>query len=396
MHDTLSGHVAKFCSELRRNSIAIGPAEIRDALLALDTISLVQEEDFRQALRLTLCSSPEEQEKFDRLFRLYFHAPRKSDKGIRIFEEAAVRSKKRKEKDARQSGRTEDREHTESDSRQQTPGHVYEAEGNRTKEEGKAFSLAARVSIRKSNRTVSLRIPEEKEEQLISSVRAFIRTLRRRQSRRFVPVKRGPIVDLRRTLRQSVAYEGEALLVAHKARARKEAKFVVLCDGSRSMAGVAERVLQFAWALTHAAKQVEVFLFSTHLTRITTQMRQARLYGKPELTVYENEWGSGTRIGESLTSFVTSYGARLLGRDTVVIIASDGLDTGASRELACMMRRIQSRTAGIIWLNPFLSIPGYRPETKGMKAALPFIDGFVAVDSIFACSRWTEHIQTRR
>lgn len=395
IRSTLSQHVAAFCRELRQNNVAVGPAEIRDALRALDAVSVAREEDFREALRLTLCSSPDEQERFDRLFRLYFHAPRKSGQSLSIMEEAVDRPVKQQAKTAAPETEKNNREATSSHAFWPLPGHESKA-GDQAKEEAVAFSLAARVSVQANNRTVSLRISEEKEEQLLACARAFIRALRHRESRRFVSAKHGGTVDLRRTLRQSLAYEGEPLLLARKERANREARFIVLCDGSRSMAGAAERVLQFAWALFRAARQVEVFLFSTDLTRITGQLTRARMHGAPELTVRENEWGSGTRIGESLSSFVTAYGGRLLQRDTIVIIASDGLDTGTSQEMQRAMGRIRERTAGVIWLNPFLSIPGYRPEAKGMKTALPFIDAFVPVDSIFTCSRWARHIQMRR
>jgi uncharacterized protein with von Willebrand factor type A (vWA) domain len=142
------------------------------------------------------------------------------------------------------------------------------------------------------------------------------------------------------------------------------------------MAPFAGRFLQFAYALTRKARRVEVFLFSTQIRRITDQLRMDGKGRLPTLTGLGMEWGGGTRIGESLERFLKDYGGCMLGKDTLVTIASDGLDTGEADRLARSMAEIRRRSAGVIWLNPLLALRGYRPETEGMKAALPHIDIF--------------------
>ena len=80
-------------------------------------------------------------------------------------------------------------------------------------------------------------------------------------------------------------------------------------------------------------------------------------------------WGGGTDIGDSLRVFLQQYGDRVLSRDTLVIVASDGLDAGATGVLRDAMRELHGRAAGVMWLNPLLDSAGYEPTAAGM--ALP-------------------------
>jgi uncharacterized protein with von Willebrand factor type A (vWA) domain len=51
------------------------------------------------------------------------------------------------------------------------------------------------------------------------------------------------------------------------------------------------------------------------------------------------------------------------------------------------MEEIQRRAALVIWLNPLLGNPGYRPQTRGMQAALPFVDVFAAAHNAASLRR---------
>ena len=73
---------------------------------------------------------------------------------------------------------------------------------------------------------------------------------------------------------------------------------------------------------------------------------------------------------------MTRYGRSLLGRRTIVIILSDGLDQGEIEPLERAMRSLQRRARRVVWLNPLLESSRYAPEARGMKAALPFVDEF--------------------
>jgi uncharacterized protein len=136
-------------------------------------------------------------------------------------------------------------------------------------------------------------------------------------------------------------------------------------------------LLAFALALKRVAPRTEVFAFNTSLTRLTPWLTPAKIASTLErLAAGVPDWGGGTRIGECLADFAERRGA-VDGR-TVVVILSDGLDRGDTERLRAAMRRIKARARKVVWLNPLLRDPRYRPEAEGMEAALPYLDHFAA------------------
>jgi hypothetical protein len=93
------------------------------------------------------------------------------------------------------------------------------------------------------------------------------------------------------------------------------------------------------------------------------------------------DWSGGTRIGESLAEFNARW-SHLLDRRTIVIVLSDGWDCGEPDVLAIELLRIRRRAGRVIWLNPLLGNPAYQPLTRGMAAALPFLDHFAAAHNL--------------
>jgi len=69
---TLTKRVQWFCHKLREHQFNIGSEETMLSLRAIETINIADEESFKFALRLILCSKKEEQEIFDRLFQQFF------------------------------------------------------------------------------------------------------------------------------------------------------------------------------------------------------------------------------------------------------------------------------------------------------------------------------------
>ena len=81
----------------------------------------------------------------------------------------------------------------------------------------------------------------------------------------------------------------------------------------------------------------------------------------------------------------------MLDSKTIVIILSDGWDTGNMDILKKSMEFIQARSKKIIWLNPLAGYSSYRPDVAGMQTAMPFIDVFAPVhnaESLRKLGRW--------
>src|SRR2546428_435798 len=216
-------------------------------------------------------------------------------------------------------------------------------------------------------------------DQLDEILRLTIKIARRlahRITSRRRPVRRRGRVDLRRTLRANLT-RGDLIELRYRERKRKKIRLVLLCDVSGSMDLYSRFLLQFLFALQNVFGRVETFIFSTRLTRVTEYLR-GRSYRQvlPRLTDVRY-WSGGTRIGESIAQFNREW-PHLVDRRTIVIILSDGWDTGGPDVLATELLRIKRRAARGIWLNPLLWNPSVEPLTRGMAAALPLIDDFAA------------------
>ena len=150
----------------------------------------------------------------------------------------------------------------------------------------------------------------------------------------------------------------------------------------------------------HAVGNVEAFVFGTRLTRITRQIRHREIQeALDEVSRSVVDWAGGTRIGESLYTFNRKWARRVLGRGAIVIIISAGWDRGDVDLLAREMERLQRSAYRLIWLNPLLGSASYRPQTLGMKAALPYIDNFLPahnLKSLMQLAKLLQSVEDRR
>ncbi len=211
------------------------------------------------------------------------------------------------------------------------------------------------------------------------------RRLATRRSRRRVPSRRGDLVDLRRSFRRSLATGGEMFELAKRARAVERPHLVLLCDTSGSMDAHSRFLLMFALALKGVAPRTEAFAFNTRLTRITRWLSPSNVIATLEgLAGGVEDWSGGTRIGACLREFVDSWLTQTVHADTTVIILSDGLDRGDTDLLEEALVRLRRRARSIIWLNPLMGDDRYRPEAKGMKAALPYVDRLLPAHNLAA------------
>ena len=142
-------------------------------------------------------------------------------------------------------------------------------------------------------------------------------------------------------------------------------------------------LVRFAYALQKYFKRVDTFLFSTDVVEISQVLRTHSLPDALDgLSQKAAGWAGGTRIGESLRDFNHRYGRKLLSRNAVFIILSDGWDTGEPQILAEQLRRIRHRVKKLIWLNPLLGLEEYEPVTRGILAALPYVDVFAPAHNL--------------
>ena len=202
--------------------------------------------------------------------------------------------------------------------------------------------------------------------------------------------------DLQRTLRASLRWGGEPLERRWREPADKPRKLVLVCDVSGSMAPYARVLLQYLHAAVATHRRVEVFAFGTRLTRLTRELGVR----DPDLALARaaeavDDWSGGTRIGHCLGVLNREYGRRL-GRGAVVVILSDGWDRGEPELLADEMARLRRSAHRVVWLNPLKAAPDYEPLARGMAAALPHTDHFLAGNSLASLAELASILEDTR
>jgi uncharacterized protein with von Willebrand factor type A (vWA) domain len=142
-------------------------------------------------------------------------------------------------------------------------------------------------------------------------------------------------------------------------------------------------LLHFAHAMSQRHGRVEAFVFSTGLTRITPELRLGAIdEAAAAASRIVPDWSGGTRIGESLRAFHQRWARRVLHRSPVVLLVSDGWDRGDPQVLREQVARLQRSCHRLIWLNPLIGTLDYAPLTRGLQAALPFVDDFLPIRTL--------------
>ena len=217
--------------------------------------------------------------------------------------------------------------------------------------------------------------------------------LARRVSRRRRPTRRGGVIDLRRSMRANMM-KGEIIELRRRERRRRKVRLVLLCDVSGSMDLYSRFLLQFLYALQNVFGRVETFTFATRLTRVTEQLKGPSYQLALRRLTEVRDFSGGTRIGESIQEFNRSW-RQLVDRHTIVLVLSDGWDTGEPDVLAAEMLSLRRRAGRVIWLNPLLGNPSYEPLTRGMAAALPLVDHFAAAHNLASLRDLAGHLTLR-
>lgn len=251
-------------------------------------------------------------------------------------------------------------------------------------------------AIERLKKTDFSEIPEPERERLEALVLRLFRQMQLNLSRRMKHSHREGHVDLRRTIRNSLGQGGSPVRMAFKKRKEKKNRLIALIDVSGSMDSYSYFMLLFIYAMQKHFEQVDTFLFSTRLSCVTEALKKKRFKEAMDVAgQLTDAWSSGTRIGETFTTFIDTYGKRLLRRDALVFVLSDGLDTGEPAELASALAHIHQRVKRIVWLNPLKGMKEYEPLARGMQSALPYIDVFASahnLESLLSLEKTFRHV----
>lgn len=373
---TLATNLVAFVRALRRAGIPVGVEETANLGRALESIDLGQRDQVFYAARALLVRRHEDLALFASLFDRFFRA----------------RFDLRAPRPPRPPARPKNR-----------PLALADFMARRAGDDDPSVELDDRAGAWSATETLRRRDFADLEPEELERVQRLIPRLRlrvaERTTRRQRPERRGEAIDLRRTLAKLAKHGAVPARLPRRQRASKPRPLVLIADISGSMEKYARLVLLLFYCLAHsgksAARRVESFVFGTRLTRITPalELRNVdRAVGEAAARVAD--WSGGTRIGDSLADFNRRWARRILRRGAVVVLVSDGCDRGAPGDLARAMRFLSHRAHRLVWLNPLLGDARYRPRTRGMSAALPFVDDFLPVHNLISLEQLAEHLET--
>ena len=372
-HGHLLHNLILFGRVLRGLGLDVNPGRMLDLVQALDTIQIGRKEDFYYTLRSLLVHRHEDFPLFDEAFELFWRKPAEGWTTLNLNTLAARRRSTRPR-------------FTPPPLR---PPNAAPTEGTDPPPAADQPPLV-QVTLTYSAREVLRHkdfgeLSGEELEAIQQLMRDLVGELGQRRTR---------LLDLRRILRRNLRHGGEVFEWATLEPKFKPRPLVIIADISGSMERYTRLLLHFVYALAEGLDQhVEAFVFSTRLTRITRQLRGRdpdRALRAVAHTV--PDWSGGTRIGEALKTFNFDWGRRVLGRGAVVLLISDGWDRGDIELLRAEMARLQRSCYRLIWLNPLLGSPQYEPLTRGMQAALPYIDDFLPVHNLASLEDLADHL----
>lgn len=347
-----------FARTLRAAGVPASPDRVHAMLTAVDHLDVAGRRDVYWAGRLTLCSSPEDLDRYDRAFAAYFAGeqvpPMRRVAPVEVVRPVAV------------------------------PGREQQRSAG-SRDEPAPVATASTTEVLRHRDLAALSASER--ETLRRLIAAIDPVGDPRRSRRHRPSARGAL-DTRRTVRSLLRSGGEPARLEHRARRVRPRRLVLVVDVSGSMQPYAEPLLRFAHAAARRRPATEVFTVGTRLTRVSREMR-ARDPSAALVAVGRAvpDWSGGTRLGELLQTFLDRWGQRGVARGAVVVIASDGWERGDAALLGTQMARLQRLAHRVVWVNPHRGQPGYAPMTAGMVAALPHVDDFVDGHSVAALER---------
>lgn len=378
-----SGHLLNnlvlFGRLLRRLGIDVNPGRMIDLVRALEFVNIANRSDFYHTLRSLLVNRQDQLPLFDRAFDLFWRKRSEQPVTLEIFD--ATRKRESQKPRVVLSRDLETIEQSASESDDELTQEVLELTQTYSDQEVLRYKDFGELT--------------EKE---LHSVRRFMSELvwelGQRRTRRF-RAGRSSRPDLRRLMRRNLRYGGELLDIPTQERKVRPRPLVIVADVSGSMENYTRLLLYFVYSLLEGLSQkVEAFVFSTRLSRITRELHSRELDEALErVSRSVPDWCGGTRIGDALKEFNFRWGRRVLGNGAIVIVISDGWDRGEPELLGQEIARLQRSCHRLIWLNPLLGSPRYEPLTRGMQAALPYIDDFLPVHNLASLEDLGEHLQ---
>jgi uncharacterized protein with von Willebrand factor type A (vWA) domain len=370
----VAGKLAAFLKTLRDNGFPVGLAEGQDAASLMSAGYAAKPGLLRSAFKHLFSARKSDWEKFDGIFDAFWLGKRVRLRSIAAGSAKAANNpslKSLQDAGARQAGSQSATDQIPA------PDDAPEGRAGEGRMEGasRAENLAE-VDFRKM-------ADPDQIEQAHTAAEQLAKIMRTRLSRRDLARRRGYRLDLRRTIHNNISHGGVPIDLVRRRRKQKPLRLVILLDASGSMSLYTGVFLRFIHGVLDEFREAEAFLFHTRLAYVSGAMKEKDAgRALDRLSLLAQGAGGGTKIGESLKTFNRWHAARVIHSRTVVMIVSDGYETGDAALLGREMAALAKRCRRIVWLNPMMAWEGYAPEAAGIKAALPHVDLYAPANTL--------------
>jgi uncharacterized protein with von Willebrand factor type A (vWA) domain len=368
--DDLAAVAAGFGSALRRAGLPVGTGRSERFAAAVTLVRPATHQQLLDCALATLVSSKEQAD----LLRSVFEE---------IFAAAAAAAAGEADNDA---ARQEQRPESPASAADVARAHALAVQSVRAQDgDGPADEDEEEVSrpylgspVERLAGTDFAELSESELAELSALMRQITLAVPERRSRRHRPGSGGRSIDLRASLRRARRTGGTPFRLIGRVPVTRPRRLVVLCDISGSMEPYARAMIQLLYCAAGGA-HAEVFSFATRLTRLTPALaKSSPAEALRQAGQAAPDWLGGTRLGDALKEFNDAYGRRGLARGAVVLIISDGWDTGDPAIVRREMERLSLVAFRIVWVNPRTKSAAYEPLAGGMAAAWPYCDAVVS------------------
>ncbi len=372
----LADNIAGFGRTLRRAGVRVDSSRIALATHAAMAVGLAEKQDMSAAFEAVMVSREQDRVVFRELFDAYFRNP---DVAAKLLAQLLPSAEGKAEPSKR---RPRVREAL-------APQKAYGQQAKPKQEDQKVeFDAAMTASDLDRLKHADFNSLSGSEYRLVERLARDVRLpLPHFASRRSRPAASGARIHWPGVMHQASQTGGELVRLPRRARREQPLPLLILVDVSGSMERYARLLLAFLHAATRrnidGSARRDVFAFGTHLTDLTPAFRVADTDAMlAHASAAIDDFAGGTQLGDSLATLRHLHSRRLVGRRTLVLIITDGLDTGEPAGLLQELAWLRRRSRRLLWLNPLLRFEGYAPLARGAAALHRQAHGMLAVHNV--------------
>ena len=370
--------IGEFAALLRDHGFRVGVDEQRCMLRVAQQLGAAEASAVESAWRAIACSDQRDWRRWREIFERFWW-PQRLRGQVRVSQQT------RRSRDLRQAVQ-ELRQHLDAAAAGHQAPRTPDARGSA--DQAAADASTAPGSERAQGGASRTEALHEREHQMwlpqdlatLQRLAADIaKRLRPRPTRRWrgAPARASARLDLRATLRRSVAWGGEPLQAAWRLPRVEAPRLFILADVSRSMEAHGAFFLRVARAFAQQC-DARVFVFHVRLAEITALLARDSAATQEQVNAVTAGFGAGTRIGACMQAFARGAARHQLVRGSRVWVFSDGFDTDAPELLGDALRALRGRGARISWFHPTRAVP----QAAALQRARDCIDTFVPLASI--------------